>query len=349
METRHKILVLDDDPDWLDVCREFLGQLPSQPEVRTAATGPRALSLLDTEPFRLFICDLKMPRMDGLQVLSIVRRRFPNLRTVVLTGLQDDEFRSRAYALGVDLFWLKPDVQQNSQMFLDCLESLLDRDDNGFRSTQSKSLVDIIQLECLSRSSTVLRITSGKHVARLWIKNGELIDAEAENTSGEAAFQRILKWKSGTFENLPAEPDHVRAINKSIEALTQESAQTIEKADNAIEEANHEKMVEKLATFVSEGVEFIVAIPAKERGEIKSWATQNPEQLAGWARHVEKSSRRLGELLSVGPLTHAMGSDLKSRVLLLAQDGKTFLVGWPPDMNGELLEPTKKIAAVWDS
>jgi CheY-like chemotaxis protein len=349
METKHKILVLDDDADWLDVCREFLAQLPSKPEVRTAATGPRALSLLDTEPFRLLVCDLSMPRMDGLQVLSIVRRRFPNLSTVVLTGLQDEEFRSRAYALGVDLFWLKPDVQQNSQMFLDCLESLLDRDDKGFRSIQNKSLMDIIQMECISHSSTVLRITSGKRAARLWIQKGELIDAEAENTTGEAAFQHILKWKSGTFENLPAEPEHLRAIAKSIEALVQESVQVIEKAGSAIEEANHKKMVEKLATFVSEGVEFIVTIPAKEHGEIKSWATQNPEHLAGWAHHVEKISRRLGELLSVGPLIHATGSNLKSRVTLLAQDGKTFLVGWPPGMNGELLEPTKKIAAVWDS
>ena len=43
----------------------------------------------------------------------------------MLSGLEDEEFRSRAYALGVDLFWLKADMQRNTQMFLDCLESLL--------------------------------------------------------------------------------------------------------------------------------------------------------------------------------------------------------------------------------
>ena len=69
-----------------------------------------------------------MPKMDGLQVLAIVRRRFPELRTVVLTALEDEEFRSRAYALGVDLFWLKTDIQQNLKMFMDCVESLLGRD-----------------------------------------------------------------------------------------------------------------------------------------------------------------------------------------------------------------------------
>ena len=200
----------------------------------------RALGLLDAEPFRLLVCDLKMPRMDGLQVLSIVRRRFPELRTVVLTGLEDEEFRSRAYALGVDLFWLKTDMQQNTQMFLDCLESLLGRDmEGGFRGIQSKSLMDIIQMECLSRSSTVLRITRGPLVAKLWIQDGELIDAEAEGARGEAAFRRILAWKSGTFENLPAEPERERTIIKPVNALLLESAQTIDETANPVEPGIH--------------------------------------------------------------------------------------------------------------
>ena len=115
METQHKILILDDDTDWLELSRELLSQLPSKPEIRTANTSKRALALLEAEPFRLLICDLKMPRMDGLQVLAIVRRRFPELRTVVLSALEDEEFRSRAYALGVDLFWLKTDMQRHGR------------------------------------------------------------------------------------------------------------------------------------------------------------------------------------------------------------------------------------------
>ncbi len=198
METRHKILLLDDDPDLLAVYKEILGQLPSHPEIHTAATGARGLALLESESFRLLVCDLKMPKMDGLQVLSIVRRRYPELWTVVLTGVQDEEFRSRAYALGVDLFWLKPDTQQNMKMFLECLEALLGRDhEGGFRGVQSKSLMDLIQMESLSLSSVVLRVTRGTLVGKIWLQDGELIDAEAEGARGEVAFRRILEWKSG--------------------------------------------------------------------------------------------------------------------------------------------------------
>src|SRR5208282_3317326 len=154
METKHKILILDDDADWLTLCREQLAALSSHPEILTANNAKRALALLETEKIRLLISDLKMPRMDGLQMISIVRRRFPETRTVVLSGLEDEEYRSRAYALGVDLFWLKTEMQSNSKLFNECLESLLgqwDREgDTGFRGIQIKSLMEIIQMECLS-------------------------------------------------------------------------------------------------------------------------------------------------------------------------------------------------------
>src|SRR6266850_5156650 len=116
METRHRILLLDDDPDLLDIYREILGQLPSQPEIRTATSGARAIAMLETEQFALLICDLRMPKMDGLQVLSIVRRKYPHLRTVVLTAVVDEQFRSRVYALGVDLYWQKPGTDQEIKL-----------------------------------------------------------------------------------------------------------------------------------------------------------------------------------------------------------------------------------------
>src|SRR5882724_5307132 len=229
MDNRNKILLLDDDDDWLMLCRDLLTTLPSKPEVFTANSARRALTIIETEKIRLLVCDLKMPRIDGLQMLAIVRRRFPELRTIVLSALEDEEYRSRAYALGVDLFWLKSEMQRNSKLFNECLESLLGRDSGtGFRGIQSKSLMDIIQMECLSRSSTVLRITRGPLVAKLWVQDGDLFDAECEGARGEAAFQRILAWKSGSFENLPAEPGRERTITKPINALLLESAQAMD-------------------------------------------------------------------------------------------------------------------------
>src|SRR5438105_7087772 len=170
MRTRPKLLLVDDDQDLLDLYQEILSQLPSQPEISTSVTGARAMAMLEVEPFTLIVCDLNMPKMDGLQVLSIVRRKYPELRTVVLTSVIDEQFRSRVYALGVDLFWQKPTSDAEIKMFLECLESLLGREaEQGFRGVQSKSLVDIIQLECISQSSSLLRITNGALTGKIWI------------------------------------------------------------------------------------------------------------------------------------------------------------------------------------
>jgi len=353
MEYQPKILILDDEADWLEMCRQVLTQLPSQPEIRVAQTGANAVAQMDAEPFRLLICDLKMPRIDGLQVLAIVRRRFPDLRTVVLTGLEDEEFRSRAYALGVDLFWLKSDMQQNMKMFLDCLESLLGRDlADGFRGIQNKSLMDIIQMECLSRNSTLLRLTRGPLVAKIWLQDGELIDAEVQGAHGEAAFRKILFWKSGTFENLPAEPDHPRAIEKSVNALLLESAQSMDESETQqteiIEKTAHRKTVWRISLVAREGAEFVVAVPPE--GEPEAWGTQLADAQARWTRSAMDIVRKLSERLEAGPISHIAGSNSERNVLALSRDNKLFLVGWPHDKSdGQLLERTKKLVASWDS
>ena len=58
MESRPRILLLDDEPDQLAMYREILAQLPSQPKIRTVNNGPQAIALLEAEPCRVFICDL---------------------------------------------------------------------------------------------------------------------------------------------------------------------------------------------------------------------------------------------------------------------------------------------------
>ena len=358
MDHRHKILLLDDDADWLALCRDLLSALPSKPELLTATTAKRALALLETESVRLLISDLKMPRMDGLQVLSIVRRQFPDVRTVVLSGMEDEAYRSRAYALGVDLFWPKIEMQREAKQFNDCMESLLGRDgETGFRGIQSKSLLDIIQMECLSRSSIVLRIQRGPLVAKLWIQDGEVIDAEMDGARGEAALQRTLAWKTGSFENLPPEPGRERTIHKPVNALLLESAQTFDEtsqlttddATDAGESARHRRTMWKLSQLTREGAEFMVAIPPAGQGEPDALGTQNAAEFSRWAQHADKIVRQLGDRLGAGPWSHISGQSLERKVVLLPQGEKIFLTGWPLDADDNMADKARKISAAWES
>jgi len=357
METRHKILLLDDDPDLLDIYREILGQLPSRPEIRTATTGARAMAMLEAEPFTLLICDLRMPKMDGLQVLSIVRRKYPELRTVVLTSMADEQFRSRVYALGVDLYWQKPGSDSEIKMFLECLESLLGRESStGFRGVQSKSLMDIVQLECISQSSSVLRITNGPLTGRIWINVGELIDAETDELNGEQAFHRILSWKAGSFEYLPEDPARERTIFKSYNALLLESAQAFDEARSSSSTADGQGESGLSADpslnglLQIEGVEFVLSASTKPGGAIEARGLESTERMVNWTRQVLERFRTLSDRLQAGPLEQVSGLGPQRHVATACGNQKDLCVGWSPSLStDEVRDRMKKVLALWAS
>lgn len=354
METRHKILLLDDEPELLELYREMLAQLPSRPEIFTATSGPRAMALLETHPFRLFICDLKLPKMDGLQVLSIVRRKYPALRTVVLTSLPDEQFRSRVYAMGVDLYWQKPSSEQETRLFLECIESLLGREaeEAGFRGVQSKSLVDLVQLECLSQSSSTLRIINGPLTGRIWILNGDLVDAETEGATGEEAFRRILAWKAGNFEILPPEPERPRQIFKSCNALLLETAQALDESRGG-EPAPGEtapRPASRLAPIVElEEVEFALASGGGAgAAQFEALGLENPEQIARWMERTLERFSALGEQLQAGPLEQVIGLGLQRNVALAPHGDSRLGIGWRHSLSAaEVRERMKKVLATW--
>ena len=353
--TRPKILLLDDDKDLLELYREILSQLPSRPEIFTSSTGARAIAMLEAEPFTLLVSDLNMPKMDGLQVLTIVRRKFPELRTAVLTSVMDEQFRSRVYGLGVDLFWQKPSSAEEIKQFLACLESLLGRKaETGFRGVHSKSLVDIIQLECLSQNSMVLKIINGPLTGRIWVQAGEVVDAATEELGGEAAFHHILSWKTGNFESLAAEPNRARTIFSSYQGLLLENAQAQDEAlgqraaaETALEDGPHSPLAPMAR---SPGVEFVLVLkPGAEPG-FEARGLENPQPVADWGRQTLERFRALGERLQAGPLQEVDGMGPQSHVALAPQETADFCVGWEHDLSsGQIQESMKKVLALWVS
>ncbi len=359
---KHKILLLDDDEQMLDLYQELLKQLPSKPEVHVSNSGARAIALLDSEPFTLLITDLRMPKMDGLQVLAIVRRKFPHLRIIVLTGVLDEEYRSRAYAQGVELFWQKPGSGEEVKLFQDCVESLLDRDvrnEGGFRGMQSKSLVDLIQLECLSRSSSVLHVSQGALHGKIWVHNGEIADAMTAQLTGEDAFKEILSWKSGNFEILPADPDHPRTIHTSYQGLLLDSAQAMDEWRGqqvegvpGAEDADAGSPLSPLTPLTRyEGVEFILTVPPVENAPVDSWALANAPQLAAWASSTYQRLAELGEKLDTGNLSQIAGFGLQRHWSMSRDTQKGLLcVGFRRGLPQDKVEHTfKQVFAKWVS
>jgi CheY-like chemotaxis protein len=355
---KHKILLLDDDPVVLDIYQQMLLQLPSEPEVHIATSGQSAMAMLDAEPFNLLVSDLNMPRMDGLQVLAIVRRKYPQLRTVVLTGVADEQMRARAYSMGIDLYLEKPTGEKELLFLKDCLDSLLGSEQaGGFRGVQSKSLVDLIQLECLSGSSALLKITNGKLEGRIWIQNGDLIDAETQKLVGEDAFKKILAWKTGNFEIVPMDAERPRKIFTSYQGLLLDTAQALDEAqaedvveEVAEEEQNDTQFFRQVSLGRIQGVELALKIPSDIAAPIQKWGVEDPGRMVGWMRGVISRFQSLNPGFEVGVIS-TVEARSPQRILHATVDGSTtIVVGMLPTASKEQVEETtRKVVERWAS
>lgn len=78
------ILVIDDEPDMLEVCRESLLEPAYRTETETSAL--KALERLREKSFDLLVVDLRMPDMDGIQLLSRARQYDPDILGLIITG-----------------------------------------------------------------------------------------------------------------------------------------------------------------------------------------------------------------------------------------------------------------------
>jgi len=252
--------------------------------------------------------------------------------------------------LGVDLFWYKPGTEQEMKMLQECLESLLGQEaDTGFRGVQSKSLVDIIQLECMSQSSSVLRISNGPHTGKIWILDGEVVDSETGDVRGEEAFQKIFSWHAGTFETLPAEPNRPRTICKAYNGLLLECAQVLDEARNKAEKQAAEDDATLAGLSKIEGIEFVLARNGDSKHQVAR-GLENPKRIGAWAKQSLENFRGLGERLHVGQLEQIEGAGPQRQVTLAYQGTMQFCVGWKNTMSSEQVrESTKKVYALWAS
>ncbi|NJB67814.1 putative nucleotidyltransferase with HDIG domain [Desulfobaculum xiamenense] len=84
-----RILFVDDEPNVLSGLRRMLHGMRREWDMRFAASGAEALTLLASEPFDVVVSDMRMPVMDGAALLHEVMDRHPGVARIVLSGHSD--------------------------------------------------------------------------------------------------------------------------------------------------------------------------------------------------------------------------------------------------------------------
>jgi putative two-component system response regulator len=100
------ILVVDDEPK---IC-EFLGILLGREGYRTASaySAAEALALIERNSYALVLTDLKMPGMDGFELITRLKKIRPDLPVIMITGYATVETAVQALRYGVDDYVTKP-------------------------------------------------------------------------------------------------------------------------------------------------------------------------------------------------------------------------------------------------
>lgn len=101
-----RMLVVEDDPSTRELLREFL--LEEGWTVKLAQDGKEALLKVRKESFDLVLTDLKMPRMNGIQLLKELQKIVPDTKVVIITATADSEIAVKAMKLGAYDYISKP-------------------------------------------------------------------------------------------------------------------------------------------------------------------------------------------------------------------------------------------------
>ncbi len=106
MMKEFKVLMVDDEEDFVRTLDERMKMRNLDSNV--ALSGEQALEILEKEVPDVMLLDLKMPGMDGMEVLKRAREAFPGVQVVMLTGHGSEQDEAEARRLGVFEYLRKP-------------------------------------------------------------------------------------------------------------------------------------------------------------------------------------------------------------------------------------------------
>lgn len=102
-----RIIFVDDEARVLDGIRRFLYPMRDEWHLQFAGSGPQALEIMSRNPFDVIVTDVRMPGMDGTELLTHVRDLHPGMVRIVLSGQSDRDLTLKA-AVSAHQYLSKP-------------------------------------------------------------------------------------------------------------------------------------------------------------------------------------------------------------------------------------------------
>jgi DNA-binding response OmpR family regulator len=195
-EALKKVLIVDDEETLTWSMAKSLSKDKDKYEVMIANNGKEALSLLKKDKIDLVISDIRMPDINGLDLLVRIKMEHPQTKVIIMTAYGSSDVQKEANRRG-SLFYIEKPFEINDirKIIIDLIGKK-----KGFQGKVfDVQLTDIIQMNCLGRLTTALVITRNGEKGVIYFNEGEIIHAECGERKGSDAFYRILTWDEGEF------------------------------------------------------------------------------------------------------------------------------------------------------
>ncbi|HEY7833218.1 MAG TPA: response regulator [Ktedonobacterales bacterium] len=163
-----------------------------------AHTGEQAQRMLASQPYDIVISDVKMPGMDGFELLQWVRQNRPQTRVVMMTAFGSPTDRATALRGGVIAYLEKPfDLVALKEELRRLTSAPGDQRTSGPAESEGYDLLEVVRVLSLARRDIALTVESNGRVGRLRFLHGDLIWAEAGEAQGDDAFVLLTAPRLG--------------------------------------------------------------------------------------------------------------------------------------------------------
>lgn len=190
-----KVLIVDDETSFLLSLKDLLKVHRGKFEILTAENGSVAVDLLRDTSVDLLVTDLRMPEMNGFELLAWVSRHQPQLPVIAMSAFGTPEIEARLRKLDTLQFIEKPvDLPVLEKAIFNGLNA------GGKSFIRGITLATFLQLMNVEKKDCTLRIAAPQGAAYLFVANGELIDAEFAKLKGLDAALEIVSWGDAEIE-----------------------------------------------------------------------------------------------------------------------------------------------------
>jgi CheY-like chemotaxis protein len=184
------VLIVDDEKNFLLSLTDGLSNKKYGFNVLTAQNGKEALNVLSTTQVSMVVTDLKMPVMDGFDLIANMSRAHRNVPVMVMTAFGGPKVSEKLSSMAVEGYIEKPiDYKDLAKRIHDELAS----DSSGY--IHGITLPAFLQLIEMEKKTCTLKISSGNKTGCLYINKGELMEAETGLVTGDSAAYDILCWE----------------------------------------------------------------------------------------------------------------------------------------------------------